>query len=61
MWVIKVINSDNKYEEHHYETMEKASEAYASFTDGIFNNDDLSILKIQIDSVKFSTDPRDLN
>jgi hypothetical protein len=61
MWVIKILNSENKYEEHHYETMEKASEDYASFTDGIYNNDDSSIKKIQIDSVIFPTDPLNIN
>lgn len=61
MWVIKILNSENKYEEHHYETMEKASEDYESFLDGITNNDDCSILKLKLDEVTFPTDPKEFN
>lgn len=61
MWVIKILNSENKYEEHHYETIEKASEDYESFLSGIDNNDDCSILKLKLDTVIFPTDPKEFN
>lgn len=61
MWVIKVLNSNNQYQEHHYDDMSKASDDYTLFTNGINNNDDGSIKVLAIDTVEFPKNPKYLN
>ncbi len=61
MWVIKILTSNGSFTQLHFESMEEASAEYEKLTDGVWNNDDNSILKIQIDAIQFPSEREQLN